>query len=101
MVSTAPTLGETLGRHPSSLPPIYRGGEGGQTHPSKRRCYPSSPSKFLSFFASLGEALLILLHHHHHHVVVLPENSSYHFTIARWIQESSSLRVLNSEVSSV
>ena len=42
----------------------------------------------------LSEALLIFRHHHRHHAVVLPEDSSYHFTIARWIEEvkaSSSL----------
>ena len=35
----------------------------------------------------LGEALLIFLHHQRHHVVMLPEDSSYYFTIARWIEE--------------
>ena len=35
----------------------------------------------------LGEALLRFLHHHRHHAVVLPEDSSYYFTIARWIEE--------------
>ena len=36
---------------------------------------------------ALGEALLRFLHHHRHHAVVLPEDSSYYFTIARWIEE--------------
>jgi hypothetical protein len=35
----------------------------------------------------LSEALLRFLHHHRHHAVVLPEDSSYYFTIARWIEE--------------
>jgi hypothetical protein len=35
----------------------------------------------------LSEALLRLLHHHHRHAVMLPEDLSYYFTIARWIEE--------------
>jgi hypothetical protein len=35
----------------------------------------------------LGEALLRFLHHHRHHAIVLPEDSSYCFTIACWIEE--------------
>ena len=27
------------------------------------------------------------LNHHRHHAVMLPEESSYYFTIARWIEE--------------
>jgi hypothetical protein len=35
----------------------------------------------------LGEAMLRFLHHHCHHAVVLPEDSSYYFNIAHWIEE--------------
>jgi hypothetical protein len=35
----------------------------------------------------LSEALLRFLHHHLHHAVVLPEDLSYYFTIAHWIEE--------------
>jgi hypothetical protein len=35
----------------------------------------------------LSEALLRFPHHHRHHAVVLPEDSSYYFTIAHWIEE--------------
>ena len=45
----------------------------------------SLASLFLSVV--LSEALLRFLHHHRHHAVVLPEDSSYYFTIARWIEE--------------
>src|SRR3989337_3531247 len=43
----------------------------------------------VAFFLSvaLSEALLRFRHHHRHHAVVLPEDSSYYFTIARWIEE--------------
>ena len=39
------------------------------------------------FLGLLSKALPRLLHHHRHHAVVLPENSSYYFTIACWIEE--------------
>src|SRR3990170_7530598 len=43
----------------------------------------------VAFFLSvvLSEALLRFRHHHRHHAVMLPEDSSYYFTIARWIEE--------------
>jgi hypothetical protein len=42
-------------------------------------------SLFLSVV--LSEARLRFRHHHCHHAVVLPQDLSYYFTIARWIEE--------------